>query len=149
MPYASVSDVKALAPFVPIDNASKPSAGDVATMIADVEATIETSLAGLGYQTPITGATSLRIVKGIVANTVMAMILRGRPNPEQDPENFQRRADAVMKALQSPGDPLTLSDAETIDAIIKGDRTPGVSSNFRDIALDPDTLITVTRDMKF
>lgn len=147
--YTSVSDVQALAPFVPINNESKPSAASVAAWISDTERTVETSLAGLGYTTPITGAVSTAIVKGIIANTVMAMVLRGRPNPEQDPENFQRRADAIMKALRDPNDPLTLIDAVSIDAIVKGDRMPRVSSNFRDIAADPDTLIKVTRDMKF
>lgn len=146
MAYAALSDVKALAPAVPITATSQPSEGSVLAWIADVERAFNASLKGIGYQTPVTGPESVAILKLIVAHAVMAMVMRARPNPEQDPENFQRRYDAFLKALRDPNDPFELpDDAIQLDTPIKGS-TLRVSSNLKDL-LEDDRLIS--RNMKF
>ncbi|HEY8410194.1 MAG TPA: hypothetical protein VIK76_02285 [Pyrinomonadaceae bacterium] len=147
--YTSVSDVKALAPHVPITNTSQPSEGTVNQWIGELEAMYDAQFRTLGFETPITGVHSVVIVRQIIAHAVMARVMRSRPNPESDPENFQRWADTRMKALRDPNDPFDLDDAGKVDAAIKLESGMRVSSNFRDIAAEPDTRITVTRDLKF
>lgn len=143
MPYASVSDVRALAPGVPITRESQPSEGTVAQWIADVEATLNASLDALGYQIPLvakagkTTATAFTILKHTVAHAVMAMVMRARPNPEQDPENFQRRYDAVLKALRSNDDPFVLPDVETTGEASVKQSPVRVLSNLKDLLDEP------------
>ena len=153
MPYAAVSDVKNLAPFVPITAQSHPSEGIVGQWIADAERTINTVLARLGYTIPLMAlpgkstADASAYLKQLIANQVMAMVLRGRPNPEQDPENFQKRADAMLKAITDPQNPYSLPDVEvTTQSTVK--RSPmGVSSNLVDL-LD-ESPSRINRDQVF
>jgi hypothetical protein len=131
--YVQVSDVKQLAPYVPISRESTPSEGMVQVWIEDVESILDATLAKMGYTTPITGPISLTIVKQLVTNAVMAQIMRARPNPEQDPDAFQRQYDVLMKRLRDPNDPLVLIDAViTSEAVAKGIPLR-VSSNLKDL----------------
>jgi hypothetical protein len=140
-----VGDVQALAPHVPIDAQSKPNAGQVSGWIADVEAELNAVLSQLGYVTPITGPVSLSILRRAVANAVMAMIMRSRPNPEIDPQQFQTRYDAMIKGLSDARNPLILIDAVSTNVEV---RTSGaVRSNLAD--LEDDTPGTLTRDTVF
>ena len=152
MPYASISDVRNLAPAVPITRESQPSEGTVQQWITDVEIMLNTNLAAMGYVIPfvakpgktVDGATT--ILKQTVAHAVMAMVMRARPNPEQDPENFQRRYDAVLKALRDPNDVFELPDIEvTSEATIK-DSVVRVQSNLKDLLWEP---ASVSRDQVF
>lgn len=147
--YTSTSDVKALAPHVPITNASTPSEGSVAQWIGEIELMYDAQFRTLGFKSPLTGPNSRSIAKQIIAHAVMARIMRSRPNPEQDPENFQRWADQRMKELRDPDSSLDFDAEDKVDAAIKLESEIKVSSSFRDISLDPDTSIRVTRDLKF
>jgi hypothetical protein len=150
MPYTSVSDVQGLAPSVPINNQSKPSDGDVRVWIADVERMLNASLAGIGYVVPVTDPDSIAILKLKVAHAVMAMIMRARPNPEADPESFQRQYDMYVKALGDSRDRTELPPgAARVDTPIKNESGLRVSASFSDLAAYPDDRIKVTRDMKF
>jgi hypothetical protein len=145
MPYAQVSNVRDLAPHVPINDQSQPSQGVVQTWISDVESTLNATLAAYGYTIPLvakTGKTTdaaIRVLRQMVANAVMAMVMRARPNPETDPENFQRRYDAILKQLREPSDPFELPDVEiTGEAAIKESPTR-ISSNLKELAaLEPE-----------
>lgn len=133
MPYFSVSDVKSLAPFVPITRESQPSEGTVSTWIDDVETIVNSTLAQMGYVVPITSAPALKVLKAMITNTVMAMVMRARPNPESDPESFQRIADAYWKRLKDPNDDFDLEGVEkTVEAVEKGSLLR-VSSNLTDL----------------
>jgi hypothetical protein len=152
MPYASVSDVRNLAPGVPITRESQPSEGTVATWIADTETALNASLVSLGYQIPLaavagkTTDAATTILKHMVAHAVMAMVMRARPNPEQDPENFQKRFDMSLKALRSSDDPFVLPDLViTGEATVK-ESPVKVSSNLRDLL---DYPARITRDQVF
>lgn len=134
MPYVQVGDVQALAPHVPIDAQSKPNAGQVAGWIADAEAEVNAILRQLGYVTPITGAVSLSIIRRAVANAVMAMVMRSRPAPEIDPQQFQGRYDATLKALTDARNPLILTDAGTINIEVKS--SGAVRSNLSELDVD-------------
>jgi hypothetical protein len=146
--YASLSDVRALAPYVPISAASQPTEGQVQGWISDTENIVDAALGNLGFEVPITGPKSVAIVKLLIANAVMAMVMRARPNPESDPALFQAWFDQRMKALRDPADPFDLPDAVHVDTVIKTGDVLRVSSNFRDLALD-DSLVKITRDIKF
>jgi hypothetical protein len=145
MPYASVSDVQGLIPFVPISRESKPSEGIIQQWIGDVEVSVDTALAALGYQIPLvaeegkTTDAARRLLKDVIAHAIAARVLRSRPNPEQDPENFQKRWDAFWKALRDPADIFELPDLiMTSEAIVKESATR-VSSNLKEL-LDEDPM---------
>jgi hypothetical protein len=147
MPYATLQDVKVLAPNVMINAQSKPSSGTVAEWLGDTDRLVDAILKGIGYETPITGATSLSIVRQIVAHMVMARVMRSRPNPEVDPETFQRWANDIIGRIKSPSDPLTLGDAVAVDVVLK-DAGVRVSSNLKDLSLE-DPQPFARRDMQF
>jgi len=149
MPYASVSDVQALAPHVPLNAQSKPSLTDVQRWIDETETLVDSVLRTVGWQTPITGSESLKIVRRIVAHGVMAQVMRARPNAETDPDKFQAVFDRMLKSLEVSDDPLDLPDAIALDTPLKSQTGFRVSSNFKEIARDPDVGIRVTRDLKF
>lgn len=139
MPYAAVSDVHALAPFVPINAQSQPSEGQVSRWIADVESTLNTTLTLMGYPVPLQAmpgkstTAAITILRQMVSNAVMAMVLRGRPQPETDPEAFQKRYDAVLKQLRDPDDSFMLPDVVTTGQAISKESPVGVLSNLRDL----------------
>lgn len=138
MPYAQVSDVRKLIPSVPINATSQPSEGAVAEWITDTERVLDAFFASSGYVVPLTGAVSRTIAKDLVANRIAARVLRARPNPEQDPENFQRQYDGDLKRLRDPGDAFDLTDAtKTPDAVVKN-MGPRFSSNLRDLLLEEE-----------
>lgn len=148
MPYAQVSDVRGLAPHVTINASSQPSEGDVGRWIVDVERNLDSTLKSIGYEVPIIGPESRAVLRIPVASAVMAMIMRARPNPETDPESFQRQYDAFVRSLIDPRNPYELpGDAVRVDAPVKSQGHFRASSEFRDMALD-DT-ISVRRNMKF
>lgn len=150
MPYAQVSDVRSLAPHVPINAQSQPSESDVRTWLGDLERNLNATLNAIGYVTPVTGPDAVAVLRLPLANAAMAMVMRGRPNPESDPEAFQRQYDAFIKALTDSRNPYELpADAVRIDTPIKHAGGFRVSSALRDIGLDPDNEISVTRNMKF
>ncbi len=138
--YVSVSDVRQVAPYVPISRDSNPSEGTIATWVDDEETILNSTLAKMGYTTPITGPKSLVVVRKIVSHIVMARIMRARPNPESDPKEFQNTADALMKRLTDPEDPFDLEDAvkDPGVAVLKSS-TIRVSSNLTDL-LDEDPM---------
>jgi len=151
MPYAAVSDVRGLIPSVPIDAQSLPSEGTVQTWIADVERMLNVTLENSGFTVPVTGPNAIAVLKQMVSHAVAAMVLRARPNPETDPETFQRWYDARIKALRDPADPFDLpSDAvRTAGTVVKD--TGGllrVRSSMRQAILDDDDL-RITRDQVF
>lgn len=139
MPYAAVSDVHALAPFVPINAQSQPSEGIVSRWIADVESTLNAKLVAMGYPIPLqplpgkTSATAITILRQMVSNAVMAMVLRSRPQPETDPEAFQKQYDAVLKQLRDPDDSFILPDVVTTGEAISKESPVAVLSNLKDL----------------
>jgi hypothetical protein len=143
MPYASVSDVRSLAPHVPITRESQPSEGTVAQWIADIESTLNATLVTFGYPTPLvaldgkTTTAAVTVLKDAVSHAVMARVMRARPNPEQDPENFQKRYDAVIKSLRDPNDPFVLPDVVTTAEVVMKESSIRVLSNLRDLLDEP------------
>lgn len=148
MAYATVSDVKALAPFVPINNSSTPPEGVVQGWIADQERVLDSIFGSMGYVVPLTGPVARTIAKDLVSHFVMARILRARPNAETDPRQFQDVYDNTLKRLRNPDDVFDLTDATRTDtAIVKP--TPGrFSSNLRDLLLEDDRP-RINRDQVF
>ncbi len=147
MPYAQVSDVRGLAPHVPINAQSQPSEGEVSQWLKDVEKNLNAVLSSLGYETPIVGPESLAVLKLPLANAVMALVMRARPNPESDPEAFQRQYDRFVTALKDPRDEFELpADAVRIDVMIKQGNFRS-AREFIDMARDDD--IGVRSNMKF
>ena len=143
MPYAQISDVRGLIPHVNITRDSQPSEGTVQTWISEVETMLNANLRAMGYAIPLTAqegkttSAAVTMLKHAVTHAVAAMILRSRPNPESDPNNFQSRYDAFMKALRDPKDPTELPDVViTGEATVKAP-VVRVSSNLRDL-LDED-----------
>jgi hypothetical protein len=118
MAYCQVSDVVAIAPSVEITNTSKPSAGNVTTMIADLERELNAQLTRLGYSTPVVLATSplaFQVIKNKLAHAVLAQVLRARAfgtsNPkEQGADVAQGVYDQWLKALKNPNDPTELPE---------------------------------------
>jgi hypothetical protein len=148
MPYAQVSDVRGLAPHVPINQQSQPSEGDVSRWLADIERNLEATLKSIGYQTPITGTEARAVLRLPVANAGMAMVMRARPNPEQDPENFQRQYDNFIRSLIDPRNPYQLpDDAIRVDAPVKSEGGFRASREWLDDARDDN--VNVRRNMKF
>lgn len=116
MSYCTPQDVRDLAPQITIDNTSKPNSGQVATMIADVERELDAALTNLGYVVPVTGTTSVSILKDKVAHAVLARVLRARNFGTADLVNTgagdaQKLFDHWLKALSSATDPTDLPDA--------------------------------------
>lgn len=120
MAYCQVSDVVALAPGVEISNSSKPTAGQVTTIIADLERELNAQLTRLGYGTPVVQATSplaFQVIKNKLAHAVLAQVLRARAYGSSSPkdqgaDDAQRVFDNWLKALKSVADPTELpSDA--------------------------------------
>jgi hypothetical protein len=147
MPYAGIQDVRDLAPYVRIDQNSQPAEGTVLKWITETETLVDATLKGIGYEVPITGASSRAITRDIVANLVMARVMRGRPNPESDPEAFRRAGDDILKRLRDPNDPLEFVDAVMVDTTVK-EAAVRVSSNLRDLA-NEDPRRFPTRDQVF
>jgi len=152
MPYASISDVRNLAPAVPITRDSQPSEGTVQQWITDIEITLNTSLVAMGYVIPLvalegkTTDAARTILKLTVAHAVMAMVMRARPNPEQDPENFQKRYDAILKALRDPHDVFALPDILVTSELAIKDSVARVQSNLKELLWEP---ASVSRDQVF
>lgn len=120
MAYCTPSDVVALAPQLTIDASSKPNTGQVVSMIGDVEQEVEAILGNLGYVVPITGTSSLRIVKSKAAHGVLAMVLRARAFAVSEPkaqgaDEAEQVYRAWLKALASATDPTELPDAPRTD----------------------------------
>lgn len=148
MPYAQVSDVRSVAPHVPISAQSQPSEADVNDFLRDLELNLNATLASIGYQVPITGPNARAVLRLPLANAAMAMVMRSRPNPESDPEGFQRVYDRFVKSLTDTRDPYQLpDDAIRLDAPIKSESNMRIASELREMAID-DT-INVRRNMKF
>jgi hypothetical protein len=148
MPYAQVSDVRSLAPHVPINASSQPSEGDVAAWLRDLELNFDATLKSIGYEVPVVGPNAAAVLRLPLANAAMAMVMRARPNPESDPEAFQKQYDAFLRSLTDPRNPYELpADAVRVDAPIKSDSGFRVAREFLDIARDDN--INVRRDMKF
>jgi hypothetical protein len=145
MPYTSVQDVRDLAPHVPINANSVPSEGAVLRWIAELEGTLNEEITASGFTTPLVNPINVAWAKQIVAHRAMARVMRSRPNPETDPENFQRWADAQIKRLREPKDAFTLRGEVVIDGVVK-ESSLRVSSNLRDLL---DEGQHATRDMIF
>lgn len=152
MPYAAVSDVRALAPYVPITPTSQPNQDTVASWIGDVESMLNSTLTAIGYPVPLVAlpgkstAGALTILKQMVAHAVMAMVMRARPNPEQDPANFQKYFDNLLKALRDPREAFILPDVVTSEELVLKESPIRVSSNLTDdLSLPP----RVSRDQVF
>lgn len=116
MSYCTPQDVRDLAPQIVIDNTSKPNSGQVATMIADVERELDAALTNLGFVVPVTGPTSIAILKDKVAHAVVARVLRARNFGSADPGQIgagdaQKVYDVWLRALASATDPTDLPDA--------------------------------------
>ena len=140
MPYCTPQDVRDLAPQITIDNTTKPNSGQVATMIADVERELEAALTNLGYDVPVTGTTSVAILKDKVAHAVLARVLRARNFGTADVVNTgaadaQRLFDGWLKALASPTDPTDLPDATTTGG--QAEKSSAAISSGGDILLAP------------
>jgi len=116
MAYCQVSDVVALAPGVEISNTSKPSAGQVTTIIADLERELNAQLTRLGYSTPVVQATSplaFQVIKNKLAHAVLAQVLRARAYGSSSPKDqgatdAQGIYDGWLKGLKDPNDPTEL-----------------------------------------
>lgn len=150
MPYAQPSDVQALAPHVPIDARSTPNSGQVMDWIRDLSAFVDIVVEGLGFTIPVTAPRSLAVLRELVATGVMAKVMRSRPNPEQDPKQFQDRFDSMLKSLKDPADPLTLPDAGRGDLNIKTPSNPIRSNIGRYDGVDDDAPVgQITRGTIF
>lgn len=148
MPYAQISDVRSLAPHVPINAQSQPSDGDVSTWLQDLERNLDTTLNSIGYDVPIVGPIAKAVLRLPLANAAMAMVMRARPNPESDPEAFQKQYDAFIRSLIDPKNPYELpADAVKHDAPVKSSSGFRSSPELLDIARDDE--IGVRRNMKF
>lgn len=149
MPYTQVSDVKGLIPYVPINAQSQPNEGDVATWIGDVERALNVILKNLGFEVPVTGPDAVKVLRDNVAHAIAARVLRSRPNPESDPENFQRRYDAFVKALGDSRDNFDLpDDAVRVEAVVVKDSGRILRTSARAIS-DLDDEPRVSRDQVF
>lgn len=145
MAYSQVSDVVAVAPGIEITNTSKPSAGQVTTMIADLERELNAQLTRLGYVTPVAQATSplaVQVIKRKVAYGVLADVLRARAfgssNPkDQGADDAQKVYDKWLAALKNPNDPTELpSDALRTDEGIEKAAAHQTRSHATDFSAD-------------
>lgn len=150
MPYTSVQDVRDLAPYVPINSQSTPNEGVVAKWIVELESLLDAALTSEGFGTPLVSPVNREWARQIIAHRVMARVMRARPNPEQDPNNFQLIADREWGRLRDPKDNFTLIGEVIIggDIVVK-DSPMRVSSNLKDLVSDPYRTPHATRDMKF
>jgi hypothetical protein len=136
--YATVSDVRSLAPHVPINASSQPSEGTVQTWLADFERVIDALFASMGYTVPLTGTVGRTIAKDIITHAVMARVMRSRPNPETDPKLFQDYVDLQLKRLRDPRDTFDLfGETKSGDSVLK-ESPVRFSSNLRDLMLEED-----------
>jgi hypothetical protein len=125
MPYATLDDVRNLAPQIPISATSKPSDAQVDGFIASLERIVNASLANLGYVVPVTADESVAILRDMVSQGALARTLRARaigtrnPADDQGAADAQKEFDTRLKALGSSRDPFELPDAERTDAISK------------------------------
>lgn len=128
MAYCQVSDVVAVAPGVELTNTSKPTSGQVTTIIADLERELNAQLTRLGYESPVVQATSplaFQVIKNKVAHGVLAQVLRARAYGSSSPKDqgadeAQKVFDKWLLALKDPKDPTELpSDAPRTSEIIE------------------------------
>ena len=121
MAYCQVSDVVALAPGVEITNTSKPTSGQVTTIIADLERELNAQLTRLGYSSPVVQASSplaFQVIKNKLAHAVLAQVLRARAYGSSSPkdqgaDDAQRVFDKWLTALKDPNDPTELPEDAT------------------------------------
>lgn len=148
MAYTNLSDVKALAPYVPIDVRSTPTEGVVNGWISDQERVLDSIFGSMGYTVPLTGPVARTIAKDLVSHYVMARILRARPNAESDPAQFQKVYDDTMRRLRDPNDVFDLTDAVRSELAVLKPEPTRVSSNLKELALS-ETRPRINRDQVF
>lgn len=149
MSYANLSDVRAAIPQIQITVTSRPTQDEVEQQIEQIEASLDITLANLGYATPVTGALSLRILKDMVVQETVSRVLHAQSLGVRDPALLGAdRAHQLyvdrLRSLADPNDPFMLPDAARTDVGTKMEVE--ISSNFLD---DPTDTDRITRDQVF
>lgn len=120
MGYATLQDVKDTIPHVTLDATSRPPAPKVEEWCEVLSKELDAILTNIGYQTPITGANSLAMLKEMVSNGVAAKVLRSQFSALRDPEtlgykSFVEEFKMKLEKLQSPDCAYMLPDAVKLD----------------------------------
>jgi hypothetical protein len=143
--YCQVSDIVAIAPMVVINAQSRPSDGQVVSLIADSERDVTAMLANLGYVTPVAEATPKAQVKDLVAHHVLAKILRARAFGSGNEVDLkaaaaaQKYVDDRFAALGDPTDAFELVGAARTDKQVE----KSVADVVRSFTEDPDLHIDI------
>lgn len=146
MAYITTSDVVAAAPGLDISATSRPSSAQVNDMIASEETSLNATLAGYGYETPIVGPLALAVVKKIVTHKVLAGVLRakayGKSNPRDvGADTADKVADSILMRLADPDDDFRLVDAIVIEDN-KGQSVEGADALEGQTSVDYESPIT-------
>lgn len=146
MPYITTADIVAAAPTIDISATTRPTSTQVDAMIVSEQSTLDSSLAGGGYITPITGEKSLPVVKKILTHKVLAGVLRakayGRANPRDiGADKADAVADALVTRILDPDDDFRLEDAPTSENQ-KGVSLEGADALEGALSVDYETPIT-------
>lgn len=125
--YAQVSDVRGLAPSVPINASTNPSEGQVQIWLDLIDTELDAILGNLGYVTPVASdkPKSRVMLKDLAATGALAKVLRARAfGVDSGLIDQATAAEKIyrdqLKALKSAGDPYALPDAQLTDeAVVK------------------------------
>ncbi|MEO8483331.1 MAG: hypothetical protein ABI634_14050 [Acidobacteriota bacterium] len=127
--YAQVSDIRGLAPSIPINTSSVPTEGQAQDYLNRVESELNAILTNLGYVTPVAAsATEARVMlKDLVATGALAKVLRARglgvdvsllEAAKVTEKDYRDR----LKALKDADDPYELPGATRTD--LEASKTP-------------------------
>lgn len=145
MAYTTLADIQRTIPQVKIDQKSRPTDTEVESMIGQVEAELNVIVSSVGFVVPVTGTSSIAILRGMVASEVASRVLitqfAGIRNPDDlGADRFHNAYAEKIRALVDPNNPFTLPDATIQDIAQK--LTAGVSSIFTGYQSDEDRVIT-------
>lgn len=100
MTYAEPTDVKALIQgYITITDSSKPTAAQVEDWLIQYSANVNAALKQAGYDTPVTGANDLEMLRAVVAEGVARKALSVALNPP--PADFMNSTQSFSDFLRA------------------------------------------------
>jgi hypothetical protein len=146
--YATLDDVNAYVPQSPFGPTSKPSDAAVTAWIEDVAQEMDSSLANVGYVTPVvTGTIALQQLRRICAFLVLGLAQDARStnvttsvtaSGRETLNIWTQRGQTLIKRLCDPQDPFELPDAPRNSERLEKQGDQVLRSFVQGVTDDPD-----------
>lgn len=154
MAYITLEDVLDQAPQVKVNATSKPNTTEAAKIVVNVEAQVNSVLAGLGYVTPLDPTESPKsivllrdiITQGSIAKILKAMFYGVRNPNDVGANDAWREYEKKLAGLSNQNDPMILEDANL--AGVAQHVTSELDSDITNVATE-DEMWRPTRDQIF